>query len=398
MKTLFLDCGMGAAGDMLTAALYELLEEEERKKFLRKINEIGLKNVAVAAEASVKCGISGTYMKVEVNGIEEDEYISTSGAHDHVHSGIHKIKERINELDISETVKNHVYGVYSLIAEAESLVHGVPVDKIHFHEVGDQDALTDIAAVCLLLEMLKPEKIIASPVHAGSGYVKCAHGMLPVPAPATVQLLKGIPAYGGRIKGELCTPTGAALLKYFVSDFGEMPVMKVEKVGYGMGKKDFECANCVRALLGDSEDCSEVISEFRCNLDDMTAEQIGYAMECLMEAGALDVYTVPAGMKKSRPGYVFCVMCREAHKDEILRLIFRHTTTLGIRETISRRYVLSRRLEKKETVFGELRVKRSEGYGVKREKYEYEDLMRTAKRTGLSIGEVIAMADKKEKL
>ena len=414
MRTLYLDCGMGAAGDMLTAALYELLSEEEKQKFIEEMNTLGIPDVTVTAEKMVKCGIVGTHMKVSVDGVEEDALFHDhehshdeehshdhehshehehSHDHPHHHSGMHEIEHMVEDLKISDSVRKHVIAVYHLIAEAESNAHGVPVTEIHFHEVGTKDAIADVTAVCLLMEKLGIEKVIASPVHVGSGHVHCAHGILPVPAPATAYILKGVPVYGGGIKGELCTPTGAALLKHFTSEFGEMPVMKVEKIGYGMGKKDFSSANCVRAMLGETGDSSDDVTEFACNLDDMTPERIGFAMERLLDAGALDVYTIPIGMKKSRPGTMLCVLCNENTKDKVVQTIFRHTTTLGLRESKFHRYVLQRRSETIVTPFGEVNVKCSDGYGAQRKKYEYEDLARIAKKENLSIDEVIRMVE-----
>lgn len=389
MRTLYLDCGMGAAGDMLTAALYELLEDGEKQEFMEQMNALGLFGVRMSAEKMTKCGVTGTHMKVEIYGAEEDEHCHEAHFNEHSHSGMHEIRCILEKMAVSENVRENAAAVYELIAAAESRVHGVPVTEIHFHEVGNKDAIADVTAVSLLLEKLKIEKVIASPVHVGSGQVRCAHGILPVPAPATAEILKGVPLYGGEVAGELCTPTGAALLKHFVSSFGEMPVMKVEKIGYGMGRKDFERANCVRAMLGETENAGDKICELSCNLDDMTAERLGFAMEGLLAAGALDVYTVPIGMKKSRPGQLLCVMCREEDRETMLRLIFKHTTTLGVRENVSRRYSLSRTIEKRKTVFGEVRVKISEGFGVMREKYEYEDLAEIAAEKELSIGEVV---------
>jgi len=278
--------------------------------------------------------------------------------------------------------------VYGLIAEAESHVHGVPVTDIHFHEVGTMDAIADIAAVCLLMDKLAPQQVIVSPIHVGSGHVKCAHGILPVPAPATAYTLRDVPIYGGGLKGELCTPTGAALLKHFATRFGQMPVMRVQTIGYGMGRKDFEAANCVRALLGETEECGDTVAKLSCNLDDMTAEDIGFAMERFFEAGALEVYTVPVGMKKSRPGVLLCVICRESEKDNLVRLIFRHTTTLGVREDISRRYTLERSVVTLETSAGPVHQKLSRGYETTRAKYEFEDLAKIAREKGLSLVEV----------
>lgn len=251
------------------------------------------------------------------------------------------------------------------------------------------DAVADVTAVCMLMERLAPDQVIASPVHVGSGHVHCAHGILPVPAPATAYILRDVPIYGGGIKSELCTPTGAALLKHFVTCFGEMPVMRVQSVGYGMGRKDFTAANCVRALLGETESVGDTITELSCNVDDMTAEAIGFAMERLLSAGAKEVYTVPVGMKKSRPGTMLCVICAQTDQEKLVQLLFKHTTTLGIRENLCRRYTLDRTMETVDTPLGEVRKKVSVGYGVHREKYEYDDLARLAEEHNLSIAEVL---------
>ena len=388
MNTLYLDCAMGAAGDMLTAALLELLPDQEA--FLAELNAVGIPGVAVSAEPAVKCGIRGTRVTVKVNGEEESEDMHDHDHHHHHHSGMHEIEHIVEGLNVSEKIKADVLDVYGLIAEAESAAHGVPVTDIHFHEVGTMDAVADITAVCMLMDRIAPERVAASPVHVGSGQVKCAHGILPVPAPATAYILRGVPIYGGSIQGELCTPTGAALLKHFASHFGEMPVMRTAAVGYGMGKKDFPAANCVRAFLGESADPCETVCELSCNLDDMTPEAIGFAEERFFAAGALEVYTVPAQMKKSRPGVLLSVMCREKDREEMIKLIFRHTTTLGVRENVSRRHTLSRSVETVGTPFGGVRRKVSEGFGVTREKYEYEDLARIARENDLSLEEAKA--------
>ena len=409
MKTLYLDLPMGAAGDMLSAALYELLNEEERKSFIEEINKAGIPGVTVAAESSVKCGIIGTHFTVKVDGQEEESHDANEHGHDHHHEhnheeeGHHHVHEHeghhhhtsmaeiegiINSLKIPDSVKTDVIEVYKLIAAAESNAHGKPVTDIHFHEVGTMDAIADITSVCLLFKKIGAQNIFASAINVGSGQVHCAHGILPVPAPATAFILKDIPVYSNHIKGELCTPTGAALLKHFVNHFGTMPPIKMSAIGYGMGKKDFEAANCVRAILGDSDEKPETILEYTCNLDDISAERIGFAMEQLFAAGAVEAYTIPVTMKKSRPGNLLCVMCRERDKQKILETIFKHTTTLGVRENVSNRYFLERSIETVKTEFGDIRVKRAEGYGVKREKYEYEDLATIARKTGLSIDEI----------
>lgn len=411
MKTLYLDCSMGAAGDMLAAALLELLPDPDA--FVAELNALAIPGVKFSREASVKCGITGTHLQVTVHGEEEgahdhhhahshDHHRDHAHAHhhDHAHShhhhaSLHDIEHIVRgHLSLPATVADNVMAVYRLIADAESKAHGKPVSEIHFHEVGTMDAIADITAVCLLMHRLAPDEIIVSPVHVGSGQVHCAHGILPVPAPATATILQDVPIYGGSIQGELCTPTGAALLKHFASRFGEMPVMRTSAIGYGMGKKDFPAANCVRALLGERSDASDDVIELCCNIDDMTGEAIGYAFDKLFAAGALDVYTIPIGMKKSRPGHLLHVICREADKDALVRALFAHTTTIGIRENRFRRYTLDRRIETIETVDGPVRRKCSTGYGVSREKFEHDDLARIADAQGLSLREAEARVRK----
>lgn len=411
MKTLYLDCSMGAAGDMLAAALLELLPDPDA--FVAELNALAIPGVRFSRETSVKCGITGTHLQVTVHGEEEDAHDhhhahSHDHHHDHAHAyhhdhahihhhhaSLHNIEHIVRgHLSLPATVADNVMAVYRLIADAESKAHGKPVSEIHFHEVGTMDAIADITAVCLLMHRLAPDEIIVSPVHVGSGQVHCAHGILPVPAPATATILQDVPIYGGSIQGELCTPTGAALLKHFANSFGDMPVMRTSAIGYGMGQKDFPAANCVRALLGERSAASDDIIELCCNIDDMTGEAIGYAFDKLFAAGALDVYTIPIGMKKSRPGHLLHVICREADKDALVRALFAHTTTIGIRENRFRRYTLDRRIETIETADGPVRRKCSTGYGVSREKFEHDDLARIADAQGLSLREAEARVRK----
>ena len=336
-KILYLDCSMGAAGDMLAAALLELLPERERTEFVEEFNAIGIPSVVMLASPSEKCGVVGTHVTMDINGRIEgecehehahshmhtyshddccehehthshahsncnehkhthshshghahghshDDYCEYEYAHGHehgdyceyeyahghehgdyceyvhthsqagnahAHRGVHDIEHIIcNHIKLSDKTKQDILSVYNIIAEAESRVHGVPITDIHFHEVGTLDAIADVTAVCMLIDRIAPDRIVASAVNTGSGHVHCAHGILPVPAPATADILIGVPVYSNEIKSELCTPTGAALLKHFVTEFGNMPRMTLDAIGYGMGTKDFELANCVRAMLG----------------------------------------------------------------------------------------------------------------------------------------------------
>ena len=414
MKTLYLECNMGAAGDMLTAALLEL--HPDPQGFVERMNRLGLPGVVFAAQPAVKCGITGTQVSVTVGGEEEEshdvplhshvhktaqdeahpghahghdhEHSHEHGHGQHHHAGMGDIRHILSHLDIPQPVRQDAEAVYQLIAQAESHAHGRPVEEIHFHEVGTLDAVTDVVAVCWLLHDLAPEQIVASPVHVGCGQVRCAHGILPVPAPATAYILQGVPTYGGSVQGELCTPTGAALLKHFVQRFGPSPVMRVEKTGYGMGKKDFEAANCVRAMLGQTQEESAAIAQLACNLDDMTPEALGFAQERLWEAGALDVTTAPIGMKKNRPGVQLTCLCRLEDREKLVSVLFAHTTTLGVRESLCTRYTLARSQRTVETEHGPVRVKEARGWGVTREKPEYEDVAKIAREQGLTLDQV----------
>ena len=389
MKTLYLECAMGAAGDMLMAALYELLDNKE--EFLGEINSLGLPEVKVLAPKAVKCGITGTQIMVYIGGRQESHVTYTHAPHSHG-VGFDKIATLLGQLPVSHSVRQHASEVYWLIADAESAVHGCPVEQIHFHELGQMDAIVDIVGVSMLLERLQPDRIVASPVHVGTGHVHTAHGRLPVPAPATTRLLEGIPCYADEIHGELCTPTGAALLKHFVSEFRSMPPMRVQKTGYGLGARDFAAANCLRAFWGEGIDepsRNDTVAELCCNLDDMTGEAIGHAVQVLLNEGALDVFSTPIQMKKGRPGVLLTCLCEPAEVGRFASLMLRHTTSFGVRETLCGRYVLARSVMERQTAFGPLRVKSGEGYGVVKSKLEYEDVAAVAEKNGISFTEAV---------
>lgn len=438
MRTLYFECNMGAAGDMLMSALLEICPDPDG--FIERLNNIGIPDVKVVRRNVLKCGIQGTGVDVLIGGVEEDEHMyelahKHSRDHDHNHSydhshehsherdhehehgnehghdhdhehghghehgghshtGMDEIRGVINGLGISDKIKADVIAVYNLIAEAESRAHGRSVEQIHFHEVGAMDAVADITGVCMLIDELKPDRIVTSKIHVGFGRVRCAHGLLPVPAPATAYILRGVPTYGGAVEGELCTPTGAALLKYFTDEFADLGAMSVSKIGYGMGKRSFyteggvEILSAVRVMLGESEDKTDNVIMLSCNIDDMTGERAGFAVERILAGGALDAYTAPIYMKKGRPGILLTVICDERTKDDMVRLIFKHTTTLGIRELRVGRYVLSRSEEIVKTEYGDVRVKKSSGYGVTKLKAEDDDLKRLAVENDLAITDI----------
>lgn len=467
MKTLYLECAMGAAGDMLMAALYELLDD--REGFLRTMNSLGLPGVEVRAEPSSTAGIAGTHMRVLIRGEEEGEpqgHVYSHGhdhghehdhehghdhehchdhghchdhdhdhghghshdhdhahahghSHSHAHAGPGEIAARIDALPLPEEVRRRARAVYDRIAQAEAKAHGCPVGDVHFHEVGALDAVADVTGVCYAMYLLGADTICASPVHVGSGTVRCAHGVMPVPAPATAFLLEGVPIYGGAVRGELCTPTGAALLREFASFFGPMPAMVPEKTGVGVGTKQFEQANCVRAFLGEafaapkpasaatassagsaaqgtsvgalSAPASEAngeICELVCNLDDMTPEALAFASTRLLELGALDVYLTPGTMKKGRPGHVLTVLCEPSREAELARLILLHTATIGLRVRRCGKYFLTPGSSTAQTPWGPVRIKTAEGFGVKKCKAEFEDAAAIARETGVPLSDV----------
>ena len=453
MKTLYLECNMGAAGDMLNAALFELLDDGQRALYLQTVNNL-LPGVAVTAEHTEKCGIAGTHIRVSVNGEEEHAHDADphnanphnadhesdaespeeadgdciganhhharqlnheNGGHHHGyahHHGahLHDIAATIEHFPIPSIAKRNAVRVYESIAQAEAHAHGKPVDQIHFHEVGSVDAIIDVTGFCLLMSMLSPARVVCSPICVGSGEVECAHGIVPVPAPATAYLLRDAPSYGSRIKGELCTPTGAALLASFADEYGPQPLMTGTRTGYGCGAKDFEAANVVRAMLGDDASAMAIpqgsaasqdaenhaddhVVELSCSIDDMTGEEIAFAVEELMDSGALDAFTTAITMKKGRPATMITCLCRPNDEDRIVRTLFKHTTTLGVRERLCARRTLAREEYQICGPFGSATVKRSNGYGAETAKIDYEDLAKIARENDMNLRQVRASFD-----
>lgn len=409
MRTIYFECAMGAAGDMLMGALYELCPEKE--KFLRDMNAL-LPGVALEAENVRRQGIAGTHMHVVIHGQEEGEHHHHHDhdhghdhehhhhdhEHHHEHHSLADIEAIIDGFSLPQVVRDNAKKVYALIARAESAAHGVEVGEVHFHEVGALDAVVDVTGVCYLLHLLAPEAVCGSPVTVGSGTVHTAHGLLPVPAPATARLLTGVPIVTGDIAAELCTPTGAALLRTFAGDFGPMPAGTILGCGHGCGTKDFPRANCVRAFLLDTAVTAagpnDAVTELKANIDDMTGEDLGFAMDLLLEAGALDVSYTPVTMKKNRPGVVLTCLCRPDHADRLAAEILRHTSTFGVRRTDCLRYAMAVSTETVETGFGPLIRKNGTGYGLTKSKPEYASLAAAARDHNVSLAEVRAAYDK----
>lgn len=375
MKKIFLECNMGVAGDMLCGALLDLMDDSQRENAVAKINTF-VAGVSVSAKSAIKCGISGTKFDVD---IEHHNH------HEPLHTHISEIYDIIDSFDISESVKQNAKSVYSIIANAESKAHNMPVADVHLHEVGAKDAIIDVTSACYLLNLLGVEKIICSTITTGFGEVKTAHGIMPVPAPATATILTGVPTKNGLVEGELCTPTGAALVKFFAEEFTDNSEFTALNIGYGMGTKDFEKPNCVRATLFD--DSNEYVYELRCQIDDMTGEEIGYAINKMMSLGALDAFVTPIVMKKSRPAYAFTVICQCDKLDYFTEQMFKHTTTLGVRQVKCARQTLDREFVECNGV----QIKRSSGFGTQKEKIEFDELAQFAEKNDVSLFEARKM-------
>lgn len=428
MKKLYFELNMGAAGDMLTAALLDIYEKPA--EFIALMNAAGLEGVTIEANDVVKCGIRGKSISVCVGGVEEesrdvesahehdhdgndpsdhghtdhghdhhhDDACTDHDAHthnghaDHSHSDIASIARIIENLHIPQSVKYNALSVYKIIAEAEAEAHHTHVSAVHFHEVGSLDAIADITAFCWLIELIGADEISASAVNTGSGRVLTAHGILPVPAPATELILRDVPSYSNDVSAELCTPTGAALIKHFCSSYGARPLMKIIRTGYGMGKKEFKQANCVRAFFGETEgtdSCmpNETIVELKCNIDDMSGEALGYAVRALTDGGALDVFTQSIQMKKNRPAALLTCLTTKEDAQRMVQLMLMHTTTLGVRQCICERYALKRQCVEIDTPVGKLRMKLSNGYDTKKIKVEYDDIAAFAAQKNISFSD-----------
>ena len=367
----YLDCFSGISGDMLLGALVDAgLAIEDLRADLAKLP---LSDYEVTAERVTKGVIAGTLVKVETG-------------HEHAHRGLADILEIIGKADLPAEVSGPARRAFERLAEAEARVHGSSVEEVHFHEVGAVDAIVDIVGAFCGLHRLGIEKVYASPLPLGGGWVDTAHGRLPVPAPATVELLRGVPSYGGPVEAELVTPTGAAIVTTAAEAFGLMPPMTIRAVGCGAGKRDLAHPNLLRLFLGEpaTRPLEQQLSLIETNIDNMNPELFGHVMETLLEAGALDVYYTPIVMKKSRPATLVSVLAEPPLVDTLSEILFRETTTLGLRVTEVSRRCLEREWKEIETEWGPVRVKIGRLNGeVVNVAPEYEDCARLAREKGI---------------
>lgn len=397
--TLYLDCFAGASGDMLLGALLDCGLDFEHLK--AELSKLGVEGYQLSLNRVDRSGISAT--KFDVRLIEEERRHEHGDAHDHAHDHHHhhdhrsltRIKKIISTSRLSETVKEKAQTIFQRLGEAESKIHNIPIDSVHFHEVGAIDSIVDIVGVCIGLEALRIERIIASPLHVGSGTFKCAHGTYPVPGPATAELLKGAPVYSNEIEGELMTPTGAAVISTLVSGYGPMPMMRIEQVGYGAGTREYpKFPNVLRAVIGRLEDDADqtpaTITVIEANIDDLSPQIFGYLMELVLAAGALDIFYTPVQMKKNRPGTLLTLLCNQADREKMVDIIFRETTTLGVRYRTEQREILRREKVPVETPYGKITLKisrRPDGRMINMTP-EFEDCRLAAERHEVSLREV----------
>ena len=330
------------------------------------------------------------------HGPSHDEGHSHSHSHDHEHRNLASINALIDGSELDEKTKDLAKRIFLRVAKAESKVHGKPLDEVHFHEVGAIDSIIDIVASAILVNKIAPDAIYASTVNDGHGFVNCAHGLMSVPVPATSEIFAASDVVYRQIdiEGELVTPTGAAIIAELAQQFGPMPSMKVTKIGWGCGTKDFVIPNVLKVSLGDMADVNPKIVVMETNIDDTTGEILGFTMERLFQAGALDVFFTPIFMKKNRPAYRLSVACLENMMEALKDIIFKETTTIGIRYRFEDRFVLNREIVTRATSLGPIHLKVTRNQEHRDEYYEFEDLKRIALEKDMAIKDVIGILNK----
>lgn len=378
MKALYFDLIGGASGDMILGAMVDAgLSIDKLKELLSGLN---LKEFDIQAKIVDKNGFTATKVDVLVTEQPPERHLK-------------EIKDIIQKSSLPPAVQNRALQIFERIAKTEATIHNKSIDQVHLHELGGTDTIIDITGTLLALDHLEISKIYASPVPLGKGFIKGAHGQIPLPSPATISLLKGIPIYGRDIDAELVTPTGAALLAELVDDFGPAPPMVLETVGYGAGGRDLPIPNLLRVFIGEisSSDSATLdhLAVLETNLDDLNPEIYPYVIESLFAAGALDVTLTPIQMKKNRPGTQIQVLCEPSMMDSMRSILFRETTTLGIKQILVDRYSLPRTIQEVETPYGKIRVKIAEiSPNIKKISPEFEDCRRAAQEHGIPITDI----------
>jgi uncharacterized protein (TIGR00299 family) protein len=393
MKCLYFDCFAGISGDMTLGALLDLGLDKEL--FLKELDKLKLDGYEIELSKSMKNGIQGTDVNVMLTCDHKHKH-HHHNEDDHHHRNLEDIEKIIDESLLNSYVKGLSKRIFNRVAKAEAKVHGTTIDRIHFHEVGAVDSIVDIVGTAICIDMLNVDRIMSSSLHDGVGFVKCQHGYIPVPAPATVEILKNgeVPFYSTGIENEMVTPTGAAIIAELADSFGNRPEMVIKRIGYGSGKRDMEIPNCLRVTLGEMQyNFTDTAIVLECNIDDMSGEISGYVMGKLFENGAFDVFFTPIYMKKNRPGVKLSVICDDNEANKLEEIVLKETTTIGIR-----RYKVERKCMEREKVNikihgGTVKVKVSNIDGIKKHSPEYEDCKKIAETTGLTLKEVFKLVD-----
>jgi len=378
MKTLYFDCFAGASGDMILGAL--VAAGVDKAKLLEQLSLLKVDGFAVDFVTVEKSGLSALHARVQT-------------AHEHKHRHLSHIRTIIQDSQLSDSVKQRAIAIFTKLAEAEARVHNEPVEHVHFHEVGALDAIVDVVGAAICFDLLEVDHFVCSPIHVGSGTVEMAHGRFPVPPPAVTELLKGVPFYSTDLKGELLTPTGAAIIATVCNEYGPIPQMRVEYTGYGAGTREYEkFPNVLRVMIGEVDSggvTDEKLWMIETNLDDVSSQILGYVMDRAFELGARDCYFTPVQMKKNRPGVLLSILAEADRKIELMELIFTETTTLGIRTYEVTRRALDREMVKVQTPYGPIDVKVAKLNGrVVNEMPEFEQCREAAQKAGVALKEV----------
>lgn len=379
MKVLYFDCFSGISGDMAVGALLDAGADE--KVLLEGLKQLKADGYRISIEKKLKNGISGTDFSV----LLEDQH-----NHEHVHRNMGDIERIINDSGLNERVRKLSIRMFRLVAEAEGGIHGKPAEEVHFHEVGAIDSIIDIVGTAICIDNLAADRIVFSSLPLSKGFVKCQHGVFPLPAPATLEILKGVPVYFTDVNFELVTPTGAAIAKGLADEFGIEGELEAERIGYGIGKREYEIPNLLRVVLFNTcGEKSDKVVEIETNIDDMTAEQMGSAVEKLFSEGALDVFFTPVFMKKNRPGTKLTVLCPPEKKDALVRMMLTHTSTFGVRISYMERSVLDRETAAIDTEFGIIRCKVGKLDGkILKYSPEYEDCKAASEKYGRPVADI----------
>lgn len=405
MKLLYFDCFSGAAGDMILGAFLDA--GLPLPALTKALGSLGVDGWEVSAERVVKAGITATKFRVHEHAGNDHDH--AHGHHDHAHHHhdharphrhrtVAQIKEAIDRSALSDTGKARAKHLFDRLAEAEAAVHSMPVEQVHLHEVGELDSIVDIVGAVFAFEWFNAERVVVSPINVGGGMIKTAHGLYPVPAPATVRLLANAPVYGRDVKTELLTPTGALVLSDYASDYGPMPAMRVEGTGYGAGDRDLEgTPNVLRLVIGASDRAASAmrVSVIECEIDDMNPQIFGVLMDRLYAAGALDVFYAPVQMKKNRPGTLVTIIARPEQRESLIDVMFRESTTIGVRSSEVARECLDRATVDLATPVGSVRFKVATRNGtVFNAQPEFDDVAKLAEDQGRPIKEVQAIVTK----